>query len=189
MPPRTRPTRPLALPGALVLATALMTAGLTGCSALSPFNTCDDTEARLKELRSQSILDSTPEGATAPKGLDSVDSRCIDDTGDAWLYAARVYAFPGSRQEVVDFYRTAAKADGWRLRPDPGDLSTPETTAGLCFTKGGDGDALLLTVQFITAEDLKFEHDYDAGPEFDSGPGFEIEVGSETDGAKVGCWD
>lgn len=189
MPPRTRPNRPLALPGALVLATALMNAGLTGCSALSPFNTCDDTAARLKDLRSQSILNSTPEGATAPKGLDSVDSRCIDDTGDAWLYAARVYAFPGSRQEVVDFYRTAAKADGWHPPPAPPGLGTPETVAGLCFTKGGDGDALLLTLQFTDARQLKIEHDYDAGPDFDSGSGFEIEVGSETDGAKTGCWD
>ncbi|AVH55877.1 MULTISPECIES: hypothetical protein [Streptomyces] len=189
MPLPTRPARPTALPVTLLLATALMTAGLTSCSALSPFNTCDDTAVRLKDLRSQSILNSTPEGATALRGLDSVDSRCIDDTGDAWLYAARVYAFPGSRQEVVDFYRTTAKADGWRLQHDPSDPDTPETTAGLCFTKGGDGDALLLSVQFTTARDLKFEYDYDAGPEFDLGSGFEIEVGSETDGAKVGCFD
>ncbi|MFI8348177.1 hypothetical protein [Streptomyces sp. NPDC085596] len=189
MQPRTHLTRPLAPAGALLLATALLTAGLTGCSSLSPFNTCDDTAARLKDLRSQSILDSAPEGATAPKGLDSVDSHCIDDSGDAWLYAARVHAFPGSRQEVVDFYRTTAEADGWRLQHDPSDPDTPETTAGLCFTKGGDGDALLLTVQFTTARQLKIEHGYKAGPEFDSGSGFEIEVGSETDGAKTGCFD
>ncbi|MFF3846428.1 hypothetical protein [Streptomyces sp. NPDC002328] len=189
MPLPTRPARPTALPVALLLATALMTAGLTGCSALSPFNTCDDTEARLKDLRSQPILNSTPEGATASKGLDSVDARCIDDTGDAWLYAERVYAFPGSRQEVVDFYRTAAKADGWYLPPAPPALGTPETAAGLCFTRGGDGDALMLTLRFTTAGDLKIEHDYDAGPEFDSGSGFEMKVGSETDGAKTGCWD
>ncbi|MFE0452466.1 hypothetical protein ACFW2D_14450 [Streptomyces sp. NPDC058914] len=189
MPLPTRPMRPLALPVALLLATALMTAGLTGCSALSPFNTCDDTEARLKDLRSQPILNSIPQGATAPEGLDSVDSRCIDDTGDAWLYAARVYAFPGSRQKVVDFYRTTAQADGWHLQHDPLDPNVPETMAGLCFTKGGDGEALLLTLQFTTASDLKFEYDYDAGPEFASGSGFEIEVGSETDGAKIGCFD
>ncbi|MFE0701320.1 hypothetical protein [Streptomyces sp. NPDC058872] len=189
MPLPTRPVRPLALPVTLLLATALMAAGLTGCSVLSPFNTCDDTAARLKDLRSQPILNSTPEGATAPVGLDSVDSRCIDDTGDAWLYAARVYAFPGSPQEVVDFYRTAAKADGWHLQHDPSDSSTPETTAGLCFTKGGDGEALLLTVQFTRASDLEFAYDYDAGPEFDAGSGFEIEVGSETDGARTGCFD
>ncbi|MFB7368896.1 hypothetical protein ACFC0D_03495 [Streptomyces sp. NPDC056222] len=189
MPLPTRPVRPLDLPVALLLATALMTAGLTGCSALSPFNTCDDTAARLKDLRSQPILNSTPGGATAPEGLESVDSRCIDDTGDAWLYAARVYAFPGSRQAVVDFYRTTAEADGWQLQHDTSDPNTPETTAGLCFTKGGDGEALLLTVQFTTPGNLKVEYDYDAGPEFDSGSGFEVEVGSETDGAKTGCFD
>lgn len=186
---RTHPTRPTALPTALLLAGALMTAGLTGCSALSPFNTCDDTAARLKELRSQSILSSTLEGATAPKGFESVDSGCIDDSGDAWLYAERIYAFPGSRQKVVDFYRTTAKADGWRLRPDPVNPDVADTEGGLCFTRGGDGDALLLTLRFTTARQLKIEHGYDAGPGFDSGSGFGIEVGSETDGAKTGCWD
>ncbi|WP_351222304.1 hypothetical protein [Streptomyces sp. NPDC002133] len=189
MPPRTHPTRPLALPVALLLATALMTVGLTACSALSPFNTCDDTAARLENLRSQPILESVPKGATAPKKLASVYAECVDDSGSAWLYAERVYAFPGSRQKVVDFYRTTAKADGWRLQHDPSDPNTPETTAGLCFTKGGDGEALLLTVRFTTASELKFVYGYDAGPEFDSGSGFEIEVGSETDGAKTGCFD
>ncbi|MFB6895657.1 hypothetical protein [Streptomyces hydrogenans] len=189
MPLPTRPVRPLALPVALLLATALMTAGLTGCSALSPFNTCDDTVVRLRDLRSQPILESVPKGATAPKGLAPVYAECVDDSGDAWLYAERVYAFPGSRQEVVDFYHTTAEADGWHLQHDPSDPSTPETTAGLCFTKGGDGEALLLTVQFPTASQLKFIYGYDAGPEFDSGSAFEIEVGSETDGAETGCFD
>ncbi|WP_230887103.1 hypothetical protein [Streptomyces spinoverrucosus] len=188
MQPRTH-TRALALAGALLLATALLAAGLTGCSALSPFNTCDDTATRVEELRSQPILQSAPAGAIVPKDLASVRAGCLDDSGDAWLYAERIYAFPGSRQEVVDFYRTTAKADSWRVQSDPVDLSTPETVAGLCFTKGGDGNALLLTVQFTTAGELKFEHGYEAGPEFDSGSGFEIEVGSETDGAKTGCFD
>jgi hypothetical protein len=186
---RTPPIRPTALPTALLLAGALMAAGLTGCSELSPFNTCDDTAARLKELRSQPILSSTPEGATVPKGLGSVDWGCIDDSGDAWLYVEHVYAFAGSRQKVVDFYRTTAKADGWRLQPDPVNPDVADTQGGLCFTRGGDGNALLLTVQFTTAHQLNIEHGYDAGPEFDSGSGFEIEVGSETDGAKTGCWD
>ncbi|MFI9616868.1 hypothetical protein ACIHCM_35210 [Streptomyces sp. NPDC052023] len=89
----------------------------------------------------------------------------------------------------MDFYRTTAQADDWHLQHDPSDPDTPETTAGLCFTKGGEGEALLLTVQFTTASDLKFEYDYDAGPEFDSGSAFEIEVGSETDRAKTSCFN
>ncbi|MER5373121.1 hypothetical protein [Streptomyces sp. NPDC002553] len=180
MPPRTL---------SLLLATALHTVGLTGCSALSPFNTCEDTATRLRDLRSQPVLGFTPEGATAPKGLDQVDARCVDDSGDAWLYAARVYAFPGPRQKVVDFYRTTAETDGWHLPSAPPGLGAPETVAGLCFTKGGDGDALMLTLRFTTADQLKIEYGYDAGPEFGSGSGFEIGVGSETDGAKTGCWD
>ncbi|MFE6037096.1 hypothetical protein [Streptomyces sp. NPDC056452] len=189
MPPRTHPARPPALPGALLLATTLLATGVSGCSALSPFNTCDDTATRVKALRAQPILESVPEGATAPKDFASVPAGCIDDSGDAWLYAERVYAFPGPRQEVVDFYRATAGADGWRLQSAPSGLSAPETTAGLCFTRGGDGDSLLLTVQFTTARRLKIEHDYKAGPEFDSGSGFELEVGSETDGARTGCFD
>lgn len=189
MPLRTPPTRPLALPGALLLTTALLAGGLTGCSSLSPFNTCDDTATRVKELRSQPILRTAPKGATVPKDLASVDAGCFEDSGDAWLYATRIYAFPGPRQKVVDFYRTTAKAHGWRLQSAPAGLSAPETTAGLCFTKGGDGDALLLTVLFTTPRQLKIEHDYDAGPEFDSASGFEVEVGSETDGSKTGCFD
>lgn len=189
MPPRKDVTRPPALPGALLLATALLATGVSGCSALSPFNTCDDTATRVKALRSQPILKSVPEGATAPEDLAAVSAGCVDDSGDAWLYAERIYAFPGPRQKVVDFYRTTAEADGWSLRSAPSGLSAPETTAGLCFTKGRDGDALLLTVQFTTARQLKIEHDYEAGPEFDSGSGFEMEVGSETDGAKTGCFD
>ncbi|CAL9332909.1 hypothetical protein [Streptomyces sp. enrichment culture] len=189
MPPRTHPTRPLALPGALLLTTALLAAGLTGCSTLSPFNSCDDTATRVEELRSQPILRTAPDGATVPKDLASVDAGCIDDSGDAWLYAERIYAFPGPRQKVVDFYRTTAKAHGWHLQTAPEDQSAPETTAGLCFTRGDDGDALLLTVQFTTPRQLKIEHDYAAGPEFASGSGFELEVGSETDGSKTGCFD
>ncbi|GGX82512.1 hypothetical protein [Streptomyces fructofermentans] len=189
MPPRTHLTRSTALPTTLLVATALLTAGLTGCSALSPFNTCEDTAERVKQLRSQPILKSVPKGAIAPKDPTLVESGCIDDSGDAWLYADRIYAFPGSRQQVVDHYLGAAEADGWRLRPDPVDPDIADSVGGLCFTKGGDGHALLLTVQFTTAGQLKVEHEYDAGPEFDSGSGFEIEVGSETDGATTGCFD
>ncbi|MFD5657507.1 hypothetical protein [Streptomyces hirsutus] len=184
--PRARST---ALPTALLLATALMAIGLTGCSSLSPFNTCEGTKARVKELSEQPILVSVPPGATVPKDFASVDAECLDDSGDAWLYAERTYAFPGSRQKVIDFYRTTAKAGGWHVQSDPADPDVADTEAGLCFTKGGDGDALMLTVQFTTARQLKIEYDYDAGPEFDSGSGFHIEVGSETDGAKTGCFD
>lgn len=51
-----RPARSTAPPTALLLATALMTVGLTGCSSLSPFNTCEGTEARVKELSAQPVL-------------------------------------------------------------------------------------------------------------------------------------
>ncbi|WP_371101662.1 hypothetical protein [Streptomyces sp. PU_AKi4] len=186
--PLRSPMRP-ARSTALLLATALVAVGLTGCSSLSPFNSCEGTETRVKELSAQPVLTSVPPGATVPKGLASVDAECLDDSGGAWLYAERTYAFPGSRQEVVDFYRTTAKAGGWHLQSDPMDPDVADTEAGLCFTKGGDGDALMLTVRFTTARQLKVEYNYDAGPEFDSGSGFHIAVDSETDGAKTDCWN
>ncbi|MFI5569921.1 hypothetical protein ACIA6T_21775 [Streptomyces sp. NPDC051740] len=184
-----RPVRSAALPTAPLLATALIAVGLTGCSSLSPFNTCEGTEARVKELSAQPVSTSVPPGATVPKDFARVDVACLDDSGDAWLYAERTYAFPGFRQEVVDFHRTTAEAGGRHLQSDPMDPDVADTEAGLCFTKGGDGDALMPTVRFTTARQLEIEYDYEAGPEFDPGSGFHIEVGSETDGAKTGCRD
>ncbi|WP_369147624.1 hypothetical protein [Streptomyces sp. R44] len=171
-----------------LLSAALAAGALTGCSFLSPFTSCEGTASRVEGLESQGVLTSRPAAATVPRGFEDGTSGCIDDSGDAWLYAERTYAFPGRRAEVIQYYRTAAARDGWRLEPQPERPPVPEEIAGLCFTRGGDGEAMLLTVSFMTARELAFEG-YETGPEFASGSGFRIEAGSEADGARTGCWD
>ncbi|MFE1830939.1 hypothetical protein [Streptomyces yangpuensis] len=176
MPFRIRPGRP----AALLLSAAIVAGGPTGCSMLSPFTTCDGTEARMKELESLPLLASPPPGATPPRGFDGVHSECADDSGDAWLSAGRVYAYPGTRQEVLDHYRKAAEADGWRFEPQP---VAGHESLGSCFTKGEDGRAKQLALRFVSAQEFSEFHGREAGPEFASGAGFDIEVGSAADGA------
>ncbi|MFE0653485.1 hypothetical protein ACFVZH_33435 [Streptomyces sp. NPDC059534] len=179
--------RPRRLAG-LLLSTTLAAGCLTGCSFLSPFKNCEGTESRVKDLASLRILESRPPAATLPKDFKDVESGCIDDSGDAWLFAERTYAFPGTRAEVIQYYRTAAERDGWKLEQDSERPPVPEETAGLCFARGGDGQVMLLTLYFMTAHDLAIEG-CKTGAEFASGSGFRIAAGSETDGAITGCWD
>ncbi|MEJ8644210.1 hypothetical protein WKI68_28605 [Streptomyces sp. MS1.HAVA.3] len=147
MPFRIRPGRV----AVLLLSAAIVAGGLTGCSVLSPFTTCDGTEARMKELQSLPLLASPPPGATPPRHVEAVYSECADDSGDAWLSAGRLYVYPGTRQEVLDHYRKATEADGWRFTPRPPDL---DEAWGSCFTKGRDGQVKQLTVIFVSGPGL-----------------------------------
>ncbi|MGW7436641.1 hypothetical protein [Streptomyces sp. NPDC054849] len=170
---------------ALLFSAAVVAGGLTGCSVLSPFTTCDGTEARLKELESLPLLASPPPGATTPRHAEAAYSECTDDSGDAWLYAERLYAHPGTRAEVLGHYRTAAEADGWRFVPRPPGLGEEW---GSCFTRGEDGQVKELTVRFVTAREVENDQGHDAGVEFGSGAGFRIQAGSQADGAATRCW-
>ncbi|WP_326590464.1 hypothetical protein [Streptomyces sp. NBC_01294] len=176
MPFRIRPGRV----AALLLSAAVVAGGLTGCSVLSPFTTCEGTEARMKELESLPLLASPPPGATPPQSYDGFLSECADDSGDAWLSAGRLYAYPGTRQEVLDHYRKAAEADGWQFWPQP---VAGYELKGLCFTKGEEGQAKQLMLNFVSARDYVEFYGPGSGQEFASGAGFEIEVGSTADGA------
>ncbi|GAA2628019.1 hypothetical protein [Streptomyces spororaveus] len=181
MPIRIRPGRA----AALLLSAAIVAGGLSGCSFLSPFKTCEGTGARMKELESLPLLSSPPPGASAPRTFDGVYSECADDSGDAWLSAGRTYVYPGTRQEVLDHYRKAAEADGWRFEPE----RTPDQGRfGSCFTKGGDGQAKVFTLSFPPVRLLTEFYGPGAAAEFATGAGFEITVGSEADGAETSCW-
>ncbi|WP_051773708.1 hypothetical protein [Streptomyces sp. NRRL S-237] len=180
MPFRIRPGRA----AALLLSAVLVAGGLSGCSFLTPFKTCEGTEARMKELESLPLLASPPPGASAPRTFDGVYSECADDSGDAWLSAGRTYVYPGPREEVLDHYRQAAEADGWRFEPEP---VRAQETWGSCFTKGEDGQAKMFTLHFPPARFLTEFYGAEAAAEFASGSGFEISVGSEADGAEVHC--
>ncbi|WP_328790340.1 MULTISPECIES: hypothetical protein [unclassified Streptomyces] len=180
MPFRIRPGRT----AALLLSAVFVAGGLSGCSFLSPFKTCEGTGARMKELESLPLLSSPPPGASAPRSFDGVSSECADDSGDAWLSAGRTYVYPGTRQEVLDHYRKAAEADGWRFEPEP---VRGQETWGSCFTKGEDGQAKVLALSFPPARFLTEFYGPEAAAEFATGAGFEITVGSEADGAKTSC--
>ena len=53
---------------------------------------------------------------------------------------------------------------------------------GLCFSKGGDGNAMTLTVSFPTGDK------YVPAPDFGAGTGVEVLVGAELDGSPTPCW-
>ncbi|MGW6619412.1 hypothetical protein ACWGA0_38925, partial [Streptomyces erythrochromogenes] len=114
------------------------------------------------------------------RGPHVANPECADDSGDAWLSAGRFYVYPGTRQEVLDHYRKAAEADGWRFEPQP---VAGHGSMGSCFTRGEDGRAKQLALRFVGAEEISEFYGREAGLEFASGAGFGIEVGSAADGA------
>ncbi|MEV7557539.1 hypothetical protein [Streptomyces sp. NPDC089795] len=180
MPFRIRPGRT----AALLLSAVIVAGGLSGCSLLTPFKTCEGTEARMKELESLPLLASPPPGASAPRTFDGDYAECADDSGDAWLSAGRTYTYPGTRQEVLDHYRKAAEADGWR----ESEQKFGRSPWDVCFTKGEDGRSKVLDVSFPPAHFITDFYGPEAGAEFATGSGFDITVGSEADGATTSCW-
>ncbi|MFD3536388.1 hypothetical protein [Streptomyces sp. NPDC058664] len=175
-------------PAVLFLAAVLVGGGLTGCSSGSLLQSCEGSEARVEELGSLGILDSRPAGAAVPRDYPEVNSGCTEDSGDVWLHADRIYAFPGTRAQVLQHYRTAAERDGWKLvTEDPAVPAAPGVPAGLCFTRGTaeDGDMKALNVFFLTPEYVEFE-DQPPGPEFDSGSGYGLSATAAVDGTG---WD
>ncbi|MFI5672547.1 hypothetical protein [Streptomyces sp. NPDC051704] len=172
---------------ALILSASLVTAlagGLAGCSLVSPYASCEGSEPRLKEMASLTILDAKPPQATPPAGHTEVETACDDDSsGDAWLSAERLYSAPGSKAEILGYYTRAATADGWKPEENTSPQRVPAEVAGLCFSKGGEGGAMTLTVTFPTGDK------YLPVPDFGAGTGVGILVGAEIDGSPTSCWD
>ncbi|MFE7516643.1 hypothetical protein ACFU8I_36250 [Streptomyces sp. NPDC057540] len=176
MPIRTRTT--------LLLTLALTAGGLTGCSALAGYGDCEGSEDRVRALGALAILDTPPGKATPPRGYEKVDAGCWDDSGDAWVYANRTYAFPGTPEEVLRHYRTAAPRDGWR----PGRTRPPAhgETIDLCFTREVDGTPTVLTVHSLTRESFTSAGD-PFPPELATGSGFGVEATADASGAATDC--
>ncbi|MFI6150711.1 hypothetical protein [Streptomyces sp. NPDC051109] len=172
---------------ALVLSASLVTAlagGLAGCSLVNPYASCERSEPRLRELASLTILDAKPPRATPPAGHTEVETACDDDSsGDAWLSAERLYSAPEPKTEILDYYTRAATADGWKREENTSPQRAPADVGGLCFSKGGDGSAMTLTVTFPTGDK------YLPAADFGAGTGVEILVGAEKDGSPIPCWD
>ncbi|WP_448320229.1 hypothetical protein [Streptomyces sp. CO7] len=152
----------------------------------------------MRELQDTPLLASPPPGAKAAGGDAAAYSSCSDDSGDAWLSARRLFVHPGSAEEVIAHYRRVARADGWRYfaNPEPSDapppMELPAPPPGVevrhqdvCFTKGGDGSARVVTLYFTGAEELRRTYGRDLGSDVPSGQLYEIEAGAEPDGSAV----
>ncbi|MFF4850581.1 hypothetical protein [Streptomyces sp. NPDC001194] len=181
LPARTGRSTALLLSASLVTALA---AGLAGCSLVDPYATCEGSEPRLREMASLTILDAKPPRATPPAGHTEVGTACDDDSsGDAWLSAERLYSASESKAEILGYYTEAATADGWKLEEDTAPQRVPAEVRGICFSKGGDGSAMTLTVTFPTGDE------YSPAPDFGAGTGVEVLVGAVVDGSSASCWD
>ncbi|MFE7599997.1 hypothetical protein [Streptomyces sp. NPDC057494] len=179
MPIRTRTT--------LLLAVALTAGGLTGCSGLAGlagYKDCGGSEERVRSLGALAILDAPPEKATPPRGYEKVDAGCWDDSGEAWVYASRTYAFPGTPEEVLRHYGTEASRDGWH--PGPARPPAPGKGIGLCFTRDVDGTPTVLKVYSLTRESFAAEGGA-FPPELATGSGFRVEATADASGEPTDC--
>ncbi|MEU9920246.1 hypothetical protein AB0H51_02810 [Streptomyces griseoluteus] len=168
--------RRTALPAALLLPVVL----LTGCALVDSGGGCAGSGAARKDLAAQKVLSSPPAGAAEPTNYRGagVSTGCDDDSaGPAWLHAGRVYAFPGTRQAVIDHYTRTAAALGWQSGPAP-------QPGAACWTRTDDGRRLVLDVDFQLDS-------WSPAPDPGKGIGYEITVGSNADGSAAGvnCTD
>ncbi|WP_283844515.1 hypothetical protein [Streptomyces sp. RerS4] len=149
--------------GLRVLPALALTAGcLTGCSMLSLFPTCEGTEVELSRLERDPVLEERPEGTVELKGFEGVTAECVEDSGDAWLSASRLYVAPVDPRTLMRRYREAAEQRGWTVQPNPTVL--PEEVAGLCFSSAGQGRSRDVTVQVVWAREAKEEYGYEPPP-------------------------
>ncbi|MFJ9822000.1 hypothetical protein ACIRU3_43555 [Streptomyces sp. NPDC101151] len=175
------PTTPSARVG-LAAALLLPAAFLGACSAVG--GGCDGTSAELKRLAAQPLLGWAPSGASAPanyRGL-GVTTGCDDDSsGQPWLHADRLYAYPGKPDAVIAHYTKTADAAGWHPERDPDPDAPPATVEGACWTRTTQGRRLLLTVDFRT-------DGFSPAPKVGKGIAYEVSVGTESDGGSATCW-
>ncbi|WP_147981695.1 hypothetical protein [Streptomyces sp. MS191] len=170
----------------LLLAVLLVGTTLTGCSALSPFDTCEDTASPLRKLDAVEVLDLRPAEARPVDG--GSRAYCTDDSGDAGLTAERVYVYGGTREEVLDYYGRAVPAAGWRPVQDL-DTGPEGRRAVFCFEAA---ERPSVTLAFEPPERLREIEGLDPGPEA-ADPGshvwFSLFAESATDGSRSGCLD
>lgn len=165
----------------------LPAAFLGACTAIGG-DSCQGTQDELKRLAAQPLLDAAPTHATEPANYrgQGVTTDCDDDSsGKPWLHADRIYAFPGSRTDVIAHYMRAASAAGWRYERNPSPIAAPDTVEGACWTRTDKGRHLLLNVDFRT--DV-----YSPRPQAGAGIAYEVSIGSTSDGSndngEATCW-
>ncbi len=120
-------------------------AGCSGLFASSPEVGCTDRSARLAgRLDDLAVLELRPAAAS----LREQGSGCDASSGSS--HAERVYRFPGTADEVTNFYHDALRAAGWKQWVADGSPNDPHqlAMAGLCFSRPIEGTATLLHVSF-----------------------------------------
>ncbi|MFG2873876.1 hypothetical protein ACGFYU_02500 [Streptomyces sp. NPDC048337] len=172
----------------LLFAVLLVSPALGGCALFGPYPTCEGTESAVAELAKLPGLELRPERArpvgAAPGAM--ATASCTADSGDAYLTAERLYSYDGSRAEVLEYYGRAAPAAGWR---PVGSLDFgPDSRAVLfCFESK---DRPSITLQFLSAQQLRDIHGVDPGPESTGSGGrtlFSLSAEAATDGSRIGC--
>ncbi|MFH8935317.1 hypothetical protein [Streptomyces griseosporeus] len=172
---------------ALAVILLLPAAFLGACTALGG-DSCQGTEDELKRLAAQPLLDAAPAHSAAPANYrgQGVTTACDDDSsGKPWLHADRIYAFPGTRADVIAHYTRAASAAGWQYERNPSPIAAPDTVEGACWTRTDKGRHLLLDVDFRTDA-------YSPRPQVSDGIAYEVSIGSTSDGSnddgEATCW-
>lgn len=174
----------------VLLAVLIVGTGLSGCSLLPSFETCEGTDPAVAELDGLPALALRPAGAVSVGGGPWAGASCVDDTGGAWLSARRLYAYGGTRDEVLEYYGREAPAAGWRPVHDL-DTGPDGQIAVFCFESA---DRPSITLAFDSPEMLR--EVYGVAP--DPGAGDLLGVHARTwfswsseaapDGSRMGCY-
>ncbi|MDX3535475.1 hypothetical protein PV721_14080 [Streptomyces sp. MB09-01] len=170
------------------MAFLLVGTGLSGCSLLPPFETCEGTEEAVAELDELPALALRPEGAVSVGGGPWAGSSCVDDTAGAWLSAQRLYAYSGTREEVLEYYGREAPVAGWRPVRDL-DTGPDGRIAVFCFESA---DRPSITLAFDSPKMLREIY----GVEPDSGAllgveartWFSLSAEAAPDGSRTTCY-
>ncbi|MFE2322771.1 hypothetical protein ACFXD5_02380 [Streptomyces sp. NPDC059385] len=159
---------------------------LSACSFFAPFTTCEGTESAVAKLNGLPALQLRPERATPLDREPAAQAQCIEDSGDAYLTAGRLYSYDGSREEVLDYYGREAPAAGWhpihRL-----DTGPDGRIAVFCFESDKRPS---ITLAFESPEYLHEFYGAEPGPA-PGGPGsriwFSWSAEAASDGSRMDC--
>ncbi|MFD3808617.1 hypothetical protein ACFWSF_40310 [Streptomyces sp. NPDC058611] len=172
----------------VLLAVLLVGTSLSGCSLLPPFETCEGTEPAVAELDELPALALRPEGAVSVGGGPWAGSSCVDDTAGAWLSAQRLYAYGGTREEVLEYYGREAPAAGWRPVRDL-DMGRDGRIAVFCFESA---DRPSITLAFDSPEMLRKIYGVEPDPGallgVDARTWFSWSAEAAPDGSRISCY-
>ncbi|MEU7603590.1 hypothetical protein [Streptomyces sp. NPDC041003] len=172
----------------VLLAVLLVGTSLSGCSLLSPFETCEGTGPAVAELDALPALALRPEGAVSVGGGPWAGSSCVDDTAGAWLSAERLHAYGGTREQVLEYYGREAPAAGWRPVDDL-DTGPDGRRAVFCFESA---DRPSITLAFESPEQLREVYGVEPDPGallgVDARTWFSWSAEAAPDGSRMSCY-